>query len=298
MIWWILCIIIVALVLFLVYKRRNNSVNNVQEEHQLETNKQNNEESLPLIDIEEVTSILPNFDEEDNSSCKQIEREVSNIRHAVTPNNIEWTDELREVRRIMQLAPKKRKSILGNDTPIETKQYERYERLSVEEQYELAKQFAKLIEEADCLRNQGKLTEERSFCINAIKWCAKNGLSVIYWQCRLNQINELIGKPTIKIDSVSSSKTKINRTSPTRPIKKKKSIEKNPLLGFSVWDFDNNISKLIQQKEIEQARALCQKMIDYAKATKQERYKEKAEKVLNIIERSRKDKKKKSKFTL
>lgn len=290
MIWWILCIIIVALVLFLVYKRRNNSVNNVQEEQQLETNTQNNEESLPLIDIEEVTSILPNFDEEDNSSCKQIEREVSNIRHAVTPNNIEWTDELREIRRIMQLAPKKRKSILGNDTPIETKQYERYERLSVEEQYELAKQFAKLIEEADCLRNQGKLTEERSFCINAIKWCAKNGLSVIYWQCRLNQINKLIGKPSIKIDSVTTSK--INKTYLTESTTKKKSVEKNPLLGFSVWDFDNNITKLIQQQEFEQARALCQKMIDYAKATKQERYKEKATKVLDIIGRRSKGKKK------
>ena len=230
--------------------------------------------------------------------------------------------------------PKKRKSILGNDTPIETKQYDRYERLSVEEQYELAKQFAKLIEEADCLRNQGKLTEERCFCINAIKWCAKNGLSVIYWQCRLNQVNKLIGKPLtkidrpmeeyilesmedqvdvikpiikqmnksleqsekIKIDGVSTSKTKTNKISPTQSAKKKKLVEKNPLLGFSVWDFDNNISKLIQQKEFEQAIALCKKMIDYAKATKQERYKEKAEKVLNIIERSRKDKNNKSKF--
>ena len=194
--WWTLGIIVIALVLFLVYKQRNNTVVDVQEEPQLEEDIQDSEETLPQIDIEEVTSILPNL-EEDSTPCEHTERKVSNPRHAVTSTNIEWTDELREVRRIMQLAPKKRKSILGNDTPIETKQYERYERLSVEEQYELAKQFAKLIEEADCLRNQGKLTEERSFCINAIKWCAKNGLSVIYWQCRLNQVNELLGSRTL-----------------------------------------------------------------------------------------------------
>ena len=283
MIWWTLGIIIIVLVLFLIYKRRNSLVVNIQEEPQLEIDTQNNEESLPLIDIEEVTSILPNLDEEDNSSCEKIEREVSNIRHAVTLTNIEWTDELREVRRIMQLAPKKRKSKLNNDTSTETKQYERYERLSIEEQYELAKQFAKLIEEADCLRNQDTLTEERSFCINAIKWCVKNGLSVIYWQCRLNQINELIGKPNIKIDSVSSTKKQTGRTAQIQPIKKKTTIKKNPLLGFSVWDFDNNISKLIQQEEFDQARALCHKMIDYANATKQRCYEEKARNVLRII---------------
>ena len=292
--WWTLGIIVIALVLFLVYKQRNNTVVDVQEEPQLEEDIQDSEETLPQIDIEEVTSILPNL-EEDSTPCEHTERKVSNPRHAVTSTNIEWTDELREVRRIMQLAPKKRKSILGNDTPIETKQYERYERLSVEEQYELAKQFAKLIEEADCLRNQGKLTEERSFCINAIKWCAKNGLSVIYWQCRLNQVNELLGKPNIKIDSVPTQKNKIHRVSPTQPREKKMPIEKNPLLGFSVWDFDNNISKLIQQKEFEQARALCRKMIDYANATKQERYREKAVRVLDIIGHSC-SKKKKSKF--
>lgn len=191
--WWTLGIIVIALVLFLVYKQRNNTVVDVQEEPQLEVSTQDNEESLPQIDIEEVTSILPNL-EEDSTPCEHTERKVSNPRHAVTSTNIEWTDELREVRHIMQLAPKKRKSNLGNDTSTETKQYERYERLSVEEQYELAKQFAKLIEEADLLRSQGKLTEERSFCINAIKWCVKNGLSIIYWQCRLNQVNDLLGR--------------------------------------------------------------------------------------------------------
>jgi hypothetical protein len=59
----------------------------------------------------------------------------------------------------MQLAPKKRKRNLGNDTSAETKQYERYEILSAGELYELAKKFAQLIEDADCLRNQGKLIE-------------------------------------------------------------------------------------------------------------------------------------------
>ena len=47
--------------------------------------------------------------------------------------------------------PKKRKRNLGNDTSAETKQYERYEILSAGELYELAKKFAQLIEDADCL---------------------------------------------------------------------------------------------------------------------------------------------------
>lgn len=280
MLWYTLGIV-VALMLFWVYKQKNNIDTNAQEEAQSERKTQNDEESLPQIDIEKVSCILPNLDEDDNTSCEQIERKVSNQRRAVPTTNIEWTEELREVRRIMQLAPKKRKSNLGNDSYIGTKQYERYEILSIEEQYELAKQFAKLIADADDLRKQGRLTEERNFCINAIKWCAKNGLSVIYWQSRLNQVNKLVGKPNIKIDSVATPKTTINRPCPVQTIKKP--IKKNPLLGFSVSDFDNNISRLIQQEEFEQARALCQKMIDYSNATKQQYYQEKARRVLCII---------------
>ena len=165
MLWWTLGLIVITLVIFLVYNRRDSIATDVQKEPQLETDTQDSEESLPQIDIEKTASILPNLDEEDSSSCKQTKREVSNKRHAVIPTNIEWTEELREIRRIMLLVPKKRKSSLGNDSSAETIQYERYETLSIEEQYELAKQFAKLIEKADFLRNQDKLTEERDFCI-------------------------------------------------------------------------------------------------------------------------------------
>ena len=101
------------------------------------------------------------------------------------------------------------------------------------------------------------------------------------------------GRPAIKLDRPTR---KSDRSSSVQSTAKKKNIDKNPLLGFSVSDFDNNISKLIEQDEIEQAIALCQKMIELANVTKQNRYKEKAEKVLRII--NNRDKKKKSKFTL
>ena len=293
MFWWILGFITIALAIFLIYKRINSIAANKSKEPQLETSTQNDKELLTQIDTEATTIILPNLDKESDTSGEPKRREVSNTRQTTTTTHIEWTEELREIRRIMLLAPKKRKTNLGNDTSVETKQYERYEALSIEELYELAKQFAKLIEEADNLRNQGELTEERDFCINAIKWCAKNGLSVIYWQCRINQINKMEGRPAIKLDRPTR---KSDRSSSVQSTAKKKNIDKNPLLGFSVSDFDNNISKLIEQDEIEQAIALCQKMIELANVTKQNRYKEKAEKVLRII--NNRDKKKKSKFTL
>jgi hypothetical protein len=91
------------------------------------------------------------------------------------------------------------------------------------------------------------------------------------------------GGPSIKIDNISPKKLIRSSSTHTQIPTQQKTLEKNPLLGFSVSDFDNNISKLIEQNEIKQARALCQKMIDLANATKQKRYKEKAEKVLNII---------------
>lgn len=293
MFWWILGFITIALAIFLIYKRINSIAANKSKEPQLETSAQNDKELLTQIDTEATTIILPNLDKESDTSGESKRREVSNTRQTTTTTHIEWTEELREIRRIMQLTPTKRKSSLGKVASATKKQYESNETLSIEELYKLAKQFAKLIDEADNLRNQGELTEERDFCINAIKWCAKNELSVIYWQCRINQINKMEGRPAIKLDRPTR---KSDRSSSVQSTAKKKNTDKNPLLGFSVSDFDNNISKLIEQDEIEQAIALCQKMIELANVTKQNRYKEKAEKVLRII--NNRDKKKKSKFTL
>jgi hypothetical protein len=294
MFWWILGFITIALAIFLIYKRINSIAAKKPKEPQSETIAHNDVKPLPQIGTEAITSNISNLDEEGSTSNKQTRKEVSNIRQVVTTTHIEWTEELREIRRIMQLTPTKRKSSLGKVASATKKQYESNETLSIEELYKLAKQFAKLIDEADNLRNQGELTEERDFCINAIKWCAKNGLSVIYWQCRINQINKMEGRPAIKLDSVPSRKS--DRYSSAQSITKKKPIDKSQLLGFSVSDFDNNISKLIEQGKIEQAIVLCQKMIELANVTKQNRYKEKAEKVLRII--NNRDKKKKSKFTL
>lgn len=294
MFWWIFGFIAIALAIFLIYKRINSLTINKSKEPQLKPNV----ETAPQIDTGAITSILPNLNEEGNTTSGQTRIEASNTRQATTTTHIEWTEELREIRRIMQLAPTKRKSNLGKttSTTTPTKRYENDETLSIEELYKLAKQFAKLIEEADDLRNLSKLTEERVFCINAIKWCAKNGISVIYWQCRINQINKIEGRPAIKLDSISTRKS--GRSSSAQSTTKKKNIDKNPLLGFSVSDFDNNISKLIEQGEIEQAIALCQKMIELANVTKQKRYKEKAENALRIIKYNSRGKKKKSKFTL
>lgn len=296
MLWWILGFITIALAIFLIYKRINSIAANKSKEPQLETSAQNDKELLTQIDTEATTIILPNLDKESDTSGEPKRREVSNTRQTTTTTHIEWTEELREIRRIMQLTPTKRKSSLGKVASATKKQYKSDETLSIEELYKLAKQFAKLIEEADYLRNQSKLTEERDFCINAIKWCAKNGLSVIYWQCRINQINKIEGRPAIKLDSGPSRKS--DRYSSAQSITKNKPIDKSQLLGFSVSDFDNNISKLIEQGKIEQAIALCQKMIELANATKQKRYKEKAEKVLRIIKYNSRGKKKGSKFTL
>lgn len=294
MFWWIFGFIAIALAIFLIYKRINSLTINKSKEPQLKPNV----ETAPQIDTGAITSILPNLNEEGNTTSGQTRIEASNTRQATTTTHIEWTEELREIRRIMQLAPTKRKSNLGKttSTTTPTKRYENDETLSIEELYKLAKQFAKLIEEADDLRNLSKLTEERDFCINAIKWCAKNGISVIYWQCRINQINKIEGRPAIKLDSISTRKS--DRSSSAQSTTKKKNIDKNPLLGFSVSDFDNNISKLIEQGEIEQAIALCQKMIELANVTNQKRYKEKAENALRIIKYNSRGKKKKSKFTL
>lgn len=287
MFWWIFGFIAITLAIFLIYKRINSLTINKSKEPQLKPNV----ETAPQIDTEAITSDLPNLGEEESTSSEQTRKEVSNVRQTATTSRVEWTAELREIRRIMQLAPTKRKSSLGKAASATTKQYKSDETLSIEELYKLAKQFAKLIEEADDLRNQGKLTEERDFCINAIKWCAKNGLSVIYWQCRINQINKMEGRPAIKLDSVPSRKS--DRYSSVQSTTKEKPIDKSQLLGFSVSDFDNNISKLIEQGKIEQAIALCQKMIELANATKQKRYKEKAEKVLRIIKYNSREKKEK-----
>ena len=292
MFWWIFGFIAIALAIFLIYKRINSLTINKSKEPQLKPNV----ETAPQIDTGAITSNLPNLNEEGNTTSGQTRIEVSNTRQATTTTHIEWTEELREIRRIMQLAPTKRKSNLGKTTSTTTKRYENDETLSIEELYKLAKQFAKLIEEADNLRNLSKLTEERDFCINAIKWCAKYGVSVIYCQCRINLINKIEGRPAIKLDSISTRKS--DRSSSAQSTTKKKNIDKNPLLGFSVSDFDNNISKLIEQGEIEQAIALCQKMIELANVTKQKRYKEKAENALRIIKYNSRGKKKKSKFTL
>ena len=226
MFWWIFGFIAIALAIFLIYKRINSLTINKSKEPQLKPNV----ETAPQIDTGAITSNLPNLNEEGNTTSGQTRIEVSNTRQATTTTHIEWTEELREIRRIMQLAPTKRKSNLGKTTSTTTKRYENDETLSIEELYKLAKQFAKLIEEADNLRNLSKLTEERDFCINAIKWCAKNGVSVIYWQCRINQINKIEGRPAIKLDSISTRKS--DRSSSAQSTPKKKILTKLRYLGF------------------------------------------------------------------
>lgn len=264
MLWLTLGFIVIVLVIFLVYKQRGNTVVDVQKKPQIEAIPQNSEESLPQLDIKEIASIIPNLGEEDSTTDGRREGETSNKIHTVIPSNIEWTEELREVRRIMLLAPKRRKSNLDNDAPAEPKRYEKYETLSIEEQYELAKQFARLIEEADGLRNQGKLTEERIFCINAIKWCAKNGLSVIYWQSRLNEVNNLLGLRKISIDIKTTKSPTTNQFLTAS--------DKNALIKRMKAQFEEDYAHFRTIGNNEEAQKVRRRAIEWAEETQQMYY--------------------------
>lgn len=264
MFWWILGFITIALAIFLIYKRINSIAANKSKEPQLETSAQNDKELLTQIDTEATTIILPNLDKESDTSGEPKRREASNTRQTTTTTHIEWTKELIAIRRIMLLAPKKRKTSLGNDTSVETKQYERYETLSIEEQYELTKQFAKLIEEADNLRNQGKLTEERSFCINAIKWCAKNGLSIIYWQCRLNEVNSLLGLRKISIGINVANTHTVNQYLTAS--------DKNALIKRMKAQFEAEYTHFVAIGNHKEAQKVMKKAIEWAEETQQMYY--------------------------
>ena len=155
------------------------------------------------IDIEKAKSLLPNTDSSNNEHCIDEISQTSKETIQTKENNSNLKEStflddeqkrLKELDGILKFTPKKKRKdayhIFHTVFCAEIN-------ISKENKYELAKVFAEKIAFADNLRNQGKLTEERSFCINAIKWCAKNGLSVIYWQCRLNQVNELLGSRTL-----------------------------------------------------------------------------------------------------
>lgn len=185
---WIVCVVIFIIILIFISRL-------------IRSKKANEERTLHNIEIKEE---------------KFIENKPNELIQSITQDDTQneseiiWTPELKRIKKIMFLAPKKQKRVAleTSDKPHNSKR----ESLSLAEQYELAKHFAQLIVEADDLRDQDLLVEERVFCINAIKWCAKNGLSLIYWQTRLNQVNKLLGLKKItlidKIPSNNSTSTK------------------------------------------------------------------------------------------
>lgn len=155
------------------------------------------------IDIEKAKSLLPNTDSSNNEhyidEISQTSKETiqtkennSNLKESTFLDDEQ--KRLKELDGILKFTPKKKRKdayhIFHTVFCAEIN-------ISKENKYELAKVFAEKIAFADNLRNQGKFSEEIEFCLQSIKWCAKNGLSVIYWQCRLNQVNKLLGRHTL-----------------------------------------------------------------------------------------------------
>ena len=193
---WVIIAIGILLIAYLIY-RKQCCCNNYSSEKV-------DDKTLPQIDIEAVKSIMPPLNKNKITHNIPNENEQKQYAHkdkdiSKGSNEIVWTTELMRIKSIMLLASesKKRTSTKKLQAP---KKYERYESLTPFEQYELAVIFAELIEEADNLHKHKMYSSERIYCINAIKWCAKEGLSVIYWQSRLNQVNELLGIKPIEIE--------------------------------------------------------------------------------------------------
>lgn len=197
---WIILAIGILLVTFLIYRKiacyneYNSTIKKVK--------------PLPNIDIKTVESIaIPIKEENITKNTPSANRQEQNIKD--NPNktdDIVWTAELIRIRSIMFLEPKQTKRSPQTESNTQKRLCEKHKSLTPIELYELAVWFAELIQEADNLHKAKMFAEERKYCINAIKWCAKESLSVIYWQNRLNQVNELLGINPIEIANTANIK--------------------------------------------------------------------------------------------
>ena len=214
------------------------------------------------IDIEKAKSLLPNTDSSNNEHCIDEISQTSKETIQTKENNSNLKEStflddeqkrLKELDGILKFTPKKKRKdayhIFHTVFCAEIN-------ISKENKYELAKVFAEKIAFADNLRNQGKFSEEIEFCLQSIKWCIKNGLSVIYWQSRLKQTEKLIvGNKNTPDESISKSNSiRIERHSYIR--------EENEKLK-------REYLRSLLRDDIEEADRINKKALAWAKETEQ-----------------------------
>lgn len=195
---WIIVFVVILFIAFITFKKAN---------HHNECNDKKDETLSPQIDLKALESKIPLNNPPINDTHKFAQKNAKEITTSNNNDDIVWTAELMRIKSIMFLTPKHRHKTHSSATISHQKHKERYESLNAFEQYELALIFAEFIEEADNLHKAKMFAEERGYCLNAIKWCAKEGVSVIYWQSRLNQVNEILGIKPIEIDGISNKNT-------------------------------------------------------------------------------------------
>lgn len=199
---WIIVTIGILLIIFLIIRKKGYWLNGINNE------KQNQETSIKAEE-----SIITTIDDNTTSPIKKEETATRNYDEDThyKNNDIVWTTELLHIKSIMFFTPQQAKRSPKTRSNAREQYCKKQESLTPIEQYELAVWFAELIGEADNLHNANMFAEERKYCLNAIKWCAKEGLSVIYWQTRLNQINEILGINSIEIVDKSSVKKNVDK---------------------------------------------------------------------------------------
>lgn len=262
---WVIIAIGILLIAYLIY-RKQCCCNNYSSEKV-------DDKTLPQIDIEAVKSIMPPLNKDKITHNISNENEQKQYAHkdkdiSKGSNEIVWTTELMHIKSIMLLASKHRHITPSSNTITNQKHYERYESLNALEQYELAVLFAELIEEADNLHRMTMFSEERAHCINAIKWCAKEGLSVIYWQSRLNQVNEILGIRPIEIEG----KTNHNKGADKKYLS---ASDKNELVKNRKEQLEKEYLYYHKLRNIEEEQKVVQKAIKWAEETRQMYYRQK-----------------------
>ena len=260
---YIIISISILLIAFLIYRKVaccDERKINIEEKH------------IPNIDIKAVESAISSIKEEktaQNTPNHNRRREEDTDYNPQKTDDIVWTKELMRIKSIMLLSPKhynKKTSVSNSNT--NQKHYERYELLNPFEQYELAVLFAELIEEADNLHKMEMFFEERTHCLNAIKWCAKEGLSVIYWQSRLNQVNDLLGIKPIEVQGTTNTKKNSDK-------KFLSASDKNELVKNRKEQLEKEYIYYHQQSDIEEEQKVVQKAIKWAEETQQLYYRQK-----------------------
>lgn len=200
---WIIVTIGILLIIFLIIRKKGYWLNGINNE------KQNQETSIKAEE-----SIITTIDDNTTSPIKKEEETATRNYDEDTHyenNDIVWTTELLHIKSIMFFTPQQAKRSPKTRSNAREQYCKKQESLTPIEQYELAVWFAELIGEADNLHNANMFAEERKYCLNAIKWCAKENVSILYWQDRLNQVNEILGIKPIDIADKSGSKKETDK---------------------------------------------------------------------------------------